>query len=239
VVLADPHTLYVNIGSATNSCQVQNRVLQSPGLFPCPELPVRAGVWRFDARGTGQTAANGEHWAMGYRNMVALDVNPRTHELWGVQQGRDMLHENWPQLFTVEEGALLPAEELVRIGRGTDDGWPYCSFDAHWSPDGVHFYTGRMFPERYRGGAFVAFHGGFDRAPLPNEGYEVQFVPFGEAGQPSGPAEVFATGFPESAGPLPATAKHRPVGVAEGPDGSLYVSDDRGGRIYRIVYAGR
>jgi glucose/arabinose dehydrogenase len=84
----------------------------------------------------------------------------------------------------------------------------------------------------------VAFHGGFDRAPLPNEGYQVQFVPFSANGMPSGDAETFADGFAGSAGPLPATARHRPVGVTEGPDGSLYVSDDRGGRIYRIIYVG-
>jgi glucose/arabinose dehydrogenase len=278
VVLRDRHTLFVNIGSASNACQVANRQAQSPGVFPCPELPIRAGVWVFDARGTNQTQANGQRYATGLRNMVALAVNPRNDELYGVQHGRDMLFENWPQFFTVEEDAVLPAEELVKITRGSDNGWPYCYFDAvdehrkvlapeyggnghlvsggpgincatynqplatfgaHWAPNGMHFYSGRQFPERYRGGAFIAFHGGFDRAPLPNEGYQVQFVPFGRNGMPSGNAETFADGFAGSAGPLPATARHRPVGVTEGPDGSLYVSDDRGGRIYRIIYTGR
>ena len=278
VVLRDRHTLFVNIGSASNACQAANRQAQSPGVFPCPELPIRAGVWVFDARGTNQTQANGQRYATGLRNMVALAVNPRNDELYGVQHGRDMLFENWPQFFTVEEDAVLPAEEFVKITRGSDNGWPYCYFDAvfenrkvlapeyggngqvvsggpgincatynqplatfgaHWAPNGLHFYSGRQFPERYRGGAFVAFHGGFDRAPLPNEGYQVQFVPFGRNGMPSGNAETFADGFAGSAGPLPATARHRPVGVTEGPDGSLYVSDDRGGRIYRIIYTGR
>jgi glucose/arabinose dehydrogenase len=278
VVLADAHTLFVNIGSASNACQERNRVAQSPGVFPCPELATRAGIWRFDARGTNQTQASGERWATGYRNTVALDVNPRTGDLWGIPHGRDMLFENWPQFFTVEEDALLPAEELVRITRGSDNGWPYCYFDAvglnrkvlapeyggeghvvrggpgidcasynqpavtfgaHWAPLGLEFYEGHQFPERYRGGAFVAFHGGFDRAPLPNEGYRVQFVPFDGHGRPTGEAETFADNFANSAGPLPATAQHRPVGVTEGPDGSLYVSDDRGGRIYRITYTGR
>jgi glucose/arabinose dehydrogenase len=278
VVLADPHTLFVNIGSASNSCQVANRQAQSPGVFPCPELPIRAGVWVFDARGTNQTQANGQHYATGLRNMVALAVNPHNHELYGVQHGRDMLFENWPQFFTVEEDAVLPSEEFVKITRGSDNGWPYCfhdavfehrkvlapeyggdgqqasggpgidcatynqplvAFGAHWAPNGLHFYSGNQFPQRYRGGAFVAFHGGFDRAPLPNEGYQVQFVPFGANGMPSGSPETFADGFAGSTGPLPATARHRPVGVTEGPDGSLYVSDDRGGRIYRIIFTGR
>lgn len=278
VVLRDPRTLFVNIGSASNSCQVANRQAQSPGVFPCPELPIRAGVWTFDAMGTNQTQANGQRYATGLRNMVALDVNPRNGELYGVQHGRDMLFENWPQFFTVEEDAVLPSEEFIRIARGSDNGWPYCYFDAvfqhrkvlapeyggdgrrvrgpqgidcssytrpivnfgaHWAPNGLHFYEGTQFPQRYRGGAFVAFHGGFDRAPLPNEGYKVMFVPMGGRHQQGGHAEVFADNFAQSSGPLPATARHRPVGVTEGPDGSLYISDDRGGRIWRVIYTGK
>jgi glucose/arabinose dehydrogenase len=277
VVLRDERTLFVNIGSATNSCQVLNRQLESPGIFPCPELPTRAGVWTFDAFGTGQTEANGQRYATGYRNMVALAFQPRTHELFGVQQGRDMLNDNWPQFYTVGQGAVLPAEELVHIGRGSNNGWPYCyfdavfqnkkvlapeyggdgtkvqgtqgidcasynqpltAFDAHSSPDGMHFYTGTQFPAHYRNGAFVAFHGGFDRAPLPNVGFNVMFVPMTKDGRPSGAAEVFADNFAGSPGPLPATAKHRPVGVTEGPDGSLYISDDKGGRIWRVIFVG-
>jgi glucose/arabinose dehydrogenase len=64
------------------------------------------------------------------------------------------------------------------------------------------------------------------------------FVPMSRTGQPTGPAEVFADNFAGSAGPLPQTALHRPVGVTEGPDGSLYISDDRGGRIYRVIFVG-
>jgi glucose/arabinose dehydrogenase len=277
VVLADGRRLFVNIGSASNACQVANRQAQSPGVFPCPELPVRAGVWLFDPSGTNQTQADGEHYATGLRNMVALAVNPANGELYGVQHGRDMLFENWPQFFTVEEDAVLPAEEFVRISRGINNGWPYCYFDdvfehrkvlapeyggdgqlvsgpqgincasfnqplaqfgAHWAPNGLHFYSGKQFPQRYRGGAFIAFHGGFDRAPLPNEGFNVVFLPMGANGSPSGAAEVFADGFAGPGRPLPAAALHRPVGVTEGQDGSLYVSDDRGGRIYRIVFIG-
>ena len=277
VVIGDDNRLFVNLGSSSNSCQIQNRVAQSPGIFPCPDLPIRAGVWTFDARGTNQTEATGQHYATGYRNLVALAINPRSRELFGVQHGRDMLFENWPQFFTVQEDAVLPAEEFVHITRGSNNGWPYCFFDAvfehkkvlapeyggngqlvsgandidcsrfnqplatfgaHWAPNGLAFYTGKQFPEHYRNGAFVAFHGGFDRAPLPNEGFQVDFVPFGANGLPSGNPEPFANGFAGSGTILPAEAKHRPVGVTQGPDGSLYVSDDRGGRIYRILYVG-
>lgn len=274
LVLADAQTLFVNIGSASNSCQVANRQAQSPGVFPCPELPTRAGVWVFNPSGTNQTQASGRRYATGLRNMVALAVNPQNNELYGVQHGRDMLFENWPQFFTVDEDAVLPAEEFVRIADGSNNGWPYCFHDAvfenrkvlaperggngqtvsgggvdcatfnqplstfggHWAPNGMHFYTGTQFPERYRNGVFVAFHGGFDRAPLPNEGYNVMFIPMGANGAPSGAAEIFADGFAGSTGALPANALHRPVGVTEGPDGSLYISDDRGGRIWRVIY---
>jgi glucose/arabinose dehydrogenase len=277
VALGPDNRLYVNLGSATNSCQVQNRVAQSPGIFPCPELPIRAGVWLFDARANNQTQAGGEHYATGYRNLVSLTVNPRNNDVYAVQQGRDMLFENWPQFFTAQQDSAMPAEEIVRITRGSNNGWPYCFFDAdfehkkllapeyggdghlvvgsqgincasfnqpiatfgaHWSPESMLFYTGKQFPSRYRNGAFVAFHGGFDRAPFPNEGFQVDFVPFGENGLPSGASETFANGFAGTGTPLPAAAAHRPVGLAVGPDGSLYVSDDRGGRIYRIVFRG-
>jgi glucose/arabinose dehydrogenase len=115
---------------------------------------------------------------------------------------------------------------------------PLATFGAHWAPNGMTFYDGNQFPEKYRGGAFVAFHGGFDRAPLPNEGYKVMFVPMA-ANNTLGTPEVFADGFAGSTGALPQTAQHRPVGVTVGPDGSLYVSDDRGGRIYRIIFRGQ
>ncbi|MGH7638689.1 MAG: PQQ-dependent sugar dehydrogenase, partial [Gemmatimonadaceae bacterium] len=130
IVLADAQTMYVNIGSASNACQEENRELESPGVFPCPELPVRAGVWTFNPSGTNQTQADGERFATGLRNMVALAVNPANNGLYGMQHGRDMLFENWPEFFTVEEDAVLPAEELVRITSGSDNGWPYCYYDA-------------------------------------------------------------------------------------------------------------
>jgi glucose/arabinose dehydrogenase len=276
VVLRDDRTLFVNIGSATNSCQVLDRVAQSPGINPCPELPFRAGVWVFNPLGTNQTEANGIHYATGYRNMVALALQPRTGELFGVQHGRDNLFQNWPQFYTDEQGAVLPAEELVHISRGSNNGWPYCYFDAvfhhakmlapeyggdgaktsgngfdcasynqplaafgaHWAPNGLHLYGGTQFPKRYRNGAFIAFHGGFNRAPLPNEGFNVMFQPMTRDGRVSGPAEIFADNFAGTNVGLPASALHRPVGVTEGPDGSLYISDDKGGRIWRVVFVG-
>ena len=111
---------------------------------------------------------------------------------------------------------------------------PLLPFPAHWAPMSVLFYAGTMFPEKYRTGAFVAFHGSAFRAPLPQEGYNIVFVAFKD-GLPFGDYEVFADGF--AGGMLsPEGAVHRPVGLAQGPDGALYVSDDKGGRIWKITY---
>jgi glucose/arabinose dehydrogenase len=113
---------------------------------------------------------------------------------------------------------------------------PVVAFPGHMAPNGLLFYTGNMFPERYKNGAFIAFHGSWNRAPEPQKGYFVAFVPFKD-GKPSGDWEVFADDFSGgSAFMQPSKAKHRPCGLAQGPDGSLYVSDDAGGTIYRITY---
>ncbi len=116
---------------------------------------------------------------------------------------------------------------------------PLLAFPAHWSPMQMAFNRGGQFPERYHGGAFIAFHGSWNRAPEPQKGYKVVFVPFGADGMPSGGYEVFADGF---AGVdeirSPNDARFRPCGVAFGPDGSLYVSDSMKGRVWRIFHAG-
>ena len=100
------------------------------------------------------------------------------------------------------------------------------------------FYTSGQFPERYDGGAFVAFHGSWNRAPAEQGGYNVVFVPMRD-GAPAGDWEVFADGFAGlNAIENPGRATHRPTGLAQGPDGSLYVTDDAGGRIWKISYEG-
>ena len=261
--------LFVNVGSPTNSCQVDDRQSQSPGQDPCPDLQTRAGIWRFDARRSGQKQADGVRWATGIRNAVAITIDPSTGQLWAAQHGRDQLVQNWPAHFDTTAGAELPAEELFRVDRGDDFGWPYCFYDglakrkvlapeyggdgkqvgrcantkapvaampAHWAPNGLLFYRGGQFPARFRGGAFIAFHGSWNRAPRPQGGYNVVFIPFVKGA--ARPYELFATGF---AGDQvqPNSAAHRPVGLAVGPDGSLYVSDDRGGRIWRVMWKGK
>lgn len=113
---------------------------------------------------------------------------------------------------------------------------PAAAYPGHLAPNGLMFYTGKQFPERYRNGAFIAFHGSWNRSPEPQAGYFVVFQPFKE-GMPSGAWEVFADNFsgsPEKT--ASGRAEHRPCGLAMGPDGSLYVSDDAQGTIYKITY---
>jgi glucose/arabinose dehydrogenase len=128
-VVPSGNHVYVNIGSASNACQVENRVPGSPGVDPCPELAVRAGVWRFDTTFTGQQQLDGVRVATGLRNGNALAVDPFTNELWAVQNGRDQLFENWPGLYTPEDDLRLPSEEMMRVDPLDDFGWPYCYHD--------------------------------------------------------------------------------------------------------------
>ncbi len=115
---------------------------------------------------------------------------------------------------------------------------PILAFPGHWAPVGLQFYHGTQFPEKYRGGAFVTFHGSWNRAPFPQQGYNVVFVPFEEK-LPSGGYEIFAEGFKGSEILLtPASAKYRPTGVATDSDGFLYVSEDNTGRLWKIEYTG-
>ncbi len=261
--------LYVDLGSATNACQVKNRMPGSPGHEPCTELETRGGIWRFDANRTGQKFSPAERYAIGIRNADGIAVDP-AGGIYATQHGRDQLAQDWPKLYTTEQGANLPAEELLRVEKGADYGWPECYYDAtqgglvlapeyggdggkmvgrcadkhgpvaafpaHWAPNDLAFYDGQQFPAAYRGGIFIAFHGSWNRAPLPQAGYNVVFQPLKD-GKAAGKYVVFADGF---AGRVmePGRAAHRPSGVAVGPDGALYISDDRRGRIWKVTYHG-
>jgi mono/diheme cytochrome c family protein len=261
--------MYVDVATATNSCQLKNRTLKSPGADPCTELETRGGIWRYDANKTNQTFSTAERFATGVRNAegFAIDSSGR---VFVTQHGRDQLHANWPDLYKPDEEATLPAEELLLLKAKGDYGWPECYYDqfvqklvlapeyggdggktigvcankvaptaafpAHWAPNAMVRYDKKQFPARYRDGVFIAFHGSWNRAPYPQGGYNVVFQPLA-GDRASGQCEIFADGF-AGAVKSPAKAAHRPSGLAVGPDGSLYVSDDIRGRIYRIVYHG-
>ncbi|HEV2213629.1 MAG TPA: hypothetical protein VGS99_09795, partial [Gammaproteobacteria bacterium] len=118
-------------------------------------------------------------------------------------------------------------------------GQPIMAFPGHWAPESVLFYRGDAFGGHYRDGAFISFHGSWNRAPLPQAGYKVVFVPFKD-GKPAGPYEIFADGFAGSDALVsPGDANYRPMGLAEGPDGALYIGDTQKGRIWRVVYTGK
>ena len=107
---------------------------------------------------------------------------------------------------------------------------PALAFPGHWAPNATVFYSGTQFPASYRGGLFVAFHGSWNRGTQPSdqEGYRVTFSPF-QNGKPAGTFETFAA-------PAGAPNSIRPTGLAVGPDGSLYISADTQGKIWRVVY---
>ena len=113
---------------------------------------------------------------------------------------------------------------------------PLVVFPAHWAPNDLKLYKGTQFPKPYVGGAFIAFHGSWNRAPGPQEGYNIVFQPLAD-GKPSGQYVIFADGF---AGKYkePGRAAHRPSGVAVGTDGALFISDDKAGRIWRVTFNG-
>ena len=124
------------------------------------------------------------------------------------------------------------------VGRCSEFTPPVVAFPAHWAPVDLGFASGAQFPAKYREGAFIVFHGSWNRAPMPQDGYNVTFQPFA-GGKPSGNYEVFASGFPGKA-PLmnPNDAVARPDGVAQGPDGSLYIGESQKGRVWRVLYRG-
>jgi len=156
-----------------------------------------------------------------------------------VRKGADF---GWPYCYYDQmQKAKVLAPEYGGDGKKTercaDKDQPILAFPGHWAPNDLLFYTGNLFPAKYKNGAFICFHGSWNRAPLKQGGYFVAFVPMGKDGNPSGPYEPFAEGF--AGGPEimnPGDAKARPVGLAQGTDGSLYITDSVKGKVWRVMY---
>lgn len=150
----------------------------------------------------------------------------------------------WPYcVFDLKQKKLITNPEYGGDGKKSDRcgqyTLPIVAFPAHWAPVDVMFYSGNQFPAHYRGGAFIAFHGSWNRAPLPQAGYNVTFQPFAD-GKPSGKYEVFADGFKGKERLMnPSDAVARPDGVAQASDGSIYITDSEKGKIWRVFYRGK
>lgn len=156
---------------------------------------------------------------------------------------KDGTHAGWPYCYydQLKEQKLLAPEyggDGTLVGNCDQYEKPLIGFPGHWAPNDLHFYRGNQYPDRYKNGAFIAFHGSTNRGPYPQAGYFIAFVPFKD-GQVSGPWEVFADGFGGIDPIINANDAHyRPMGIAMGPDGSLYFSDTEKGKIWRIMYKG-
>ncbi|MCK0190885.1 PQQ-dependent sugar dehydrogenase [Arenibacter sp. F20364] len=261
-VLDENENLYITIGSWNDSCREEGT---GNGIMPCTILDSAGGIWQFKADKLNQSFADGKRYATGVKNAVAIDWNEKTNSLFAAVHGRGAFHDFYPEHYTAKHSAELPAETLYELHVGDDAGWPYIYYDqfenkkmlapeyggdgkktagenaidpimafpAHLAPNDLLFYTGEMFPEKYRNGAFIAFHG---QSPELKKGYLVAFVPFKD-GKPNGNWEIFADNFSgidlaNPSGPI----QHRPCGLAQGPNGELYVSEDLKGTVYKITY---
>lgn len=268
IMMDNAGKMYIPVGCPSNSCQVNDRQKGSLGLPGCPLLETAGGVWQFSPDKLNQTYKDGLRYATGLRNVVAVDWNTQTNQLYVMQHGRDQLNNLFPDMYTIKQSAELPAECMYALKNGDNAGWPFIYYDqfqhkkiqapeyggdgkkegnsdfidpvaaypGHMAPNDLLFYTGNQFPARYKNGAFIAFHGSWNRAPEPQAGYFIVFQPFKD-GKPFGNWEIFADGFsgsPEQT--ASGRADHRPCGLAQGPDGSLYIADDVKGTIYKISY---
>jgi glucose/arabinose dehydrogenase len=202
----------------------------------------RASVLAFNPDGTNQRI-----FATGLRNCSGMALQPATSDLWCVVNERDGLGDNVPPEYAtvVEEGAFYgwpwyyigsnedPREHLKGKRPDLVDrvAVPDVLIQAHSAPLGITFYDGAMFPDEYRGDAFVALHGSWNRGK--RTGYKIVRVLFDEDGQPTGEYEDFLTGFVHSVEEV----WGRPVGVAVGEDGALYFSEDGNGTVWRVSYA--
>ena len=215
--------MYVSIGSSCDVCVEDD--------------PRRATVTRYNADGTGE-----EIFARGLRNSVGIAFRPGTSELWGVDNGRNLL------------GDKEPVEELNRLEQGKDYGWPYChgerkpnpefndparcqgtevplwTMPPHVAPLGLTFYEGLQFPPSFQGDAIVGVHGSTELAEP--QGYNVVRIHF-QGGRPVRQEDLVRGWL------VNGKAWGRPVGVLVANDGSIIISDDGAGRLYRLRYTGQ
>src|ERR1700681_2684942 len=230
--------MYVSAGSSCNVCIEKD--------------PRRAAVTEYNPDGTGQKI-----FAKGLRNAVGLAINPKTDTVWATVNGRDNLGDDVPPDVIVDLGKdggdfgwpycygdRVPDSTFTKAGAGTGTETekdrcknviePKVQIQAHSAPLGLAFYEGSEFPPEYRNNIFIAFHGSWNRS-VPT-GYKVVRVKLDDKGQPRGGAQDFITGWLAPGETKKGRWRGRPVGIVFGSDGSMYVSDDAAGVIYRVAY---
>lgn len=272
--------LFVGLGGSANLCVARNSLAAAPpgaapnipsapppvGLKPCPDLVARSGVWRFSADKLNQKfPTDGEQLATGIRDMDALAWSPMDGHLYGIMHGRDDSNKYWPNIVNAEDENNI-ADEMHRITKGTNFGWPFTYYDGvrklrlvapEYGGDGktqasagvydspvLTFQSRRPAPMDlvfYSGDKFPEQYrgGGFVvlHGTRNQNGYDVVFVPFNHNGV-AGEPTIFADGFAgfDHSGTSKGRPKYRPSGAAVGPDGALYVVDSQVGRVWRIAY---
>ena len=261
----DAGNIYITFGSPSNACSRGNRgrnpcpQLENRGgiwRFDATTLGQTAedgeryvtGVrnamgldWNFEA-GALFFAIHGRDllgqlWPWYYS--LAMSAELPAEEFHRAKEGADY---GWPYTYYDHlKGARMVAPEYGGDGNKKDETEKYqdplLAFPGHWAPNDVLFYTGDSFPEHYFGGAFIAFHGSWNRAPFPQEGFKVVFVPFKD-GTPTGQWEIFADDFTGKGG-FWGNHQYRPMGLAVGPAGELYISDSSEGRVWKITLEGQ
>jgi glucose/arabinose dehydrogenase len=205
--------------------------------------PVDGRLWTTQ-HGRDDLAAWFEQLGMDSVAAIKYNAESPAEELMQVNQGDDF---GWPYCYySVVEKHLVQAPEYGGDGKKLGDcarkKEPVATFPGHWAPNGLLFYTGSALPAKYKNGAFIAFHGSWNRAPEPQAGFNVVFQPLSN-GKASGAYEVFGDNFVPGIGTGRGAApsgSSRPTAVGQASDGSLYVIGDTPvGRIYKIIYTGK
>jgi glucose/arabinose dehydrogenase len=260
MVVGPDGMLYVDHGSATNSCQEVDRIRGSMGKIPCPELQFRAGIWRYDPAKTGQSPAHGTRWATGLRNAMAIGFEPTTGVLWTAVHGRDQLGgEPMGWGMSPEKNSRTPSEEFGPVPRDSDWGWPYCYHDPEsntkvvapeYAGDGRN--QGDCAEKAQPVVAFPAHWAPMQLAFYNHDAFGQSyrggvFIAFHGSWNRFPVQEGFRVVFQPFRNGRPSgdwttfaidassPTKLRASGVAVGPDGALYIASDGLGKVWRIT----